>query len=431
MTDPAGAVVFDFVSSTISYIILNQGRNMLSLSNLPVAETLQQFKDRGINVGFIVPTDTGLEKSIMDAHDSLRRFLASQRVHDYAEQEQGTANKRSVSTVLFSMGETVDTETSLYRPDSKQGDPRIWVYQLKKYAQAGDLLAVAVSEGGLVVINCSKSDLGVLLSSRCELLTHLFPVKRPDLSGVAQDLLSKLSDISSRGYVPSQRRGDTGIGFTLESLLGIEANSSKKPDYHGIELKSGRSSTQSNRQATVFSQVPNWALSNLKGSKDIVAKHGRYSEKKGRVQVFHEISCIKPNSYDLQLELADGDTKLEQVSYKTIGENRVKDRDVVWLMDKLVSRVEEKHQETMWITADSRGKKSSGEEFWYRHVKHTKGVDPVALPTLLEAGYMTVHYLIKQLPSGAAKDQGYLFKMAPRYVPLLFNETTNYELGEL
>ena len=31
-----------------------------------------------------------------------------------------------------------------------------------------------------------------------------------------------------------------GVGYTLETLLGIAANSSKAPDYKGIEIKSGR-----------------------------------------------------------------------------------------------------------------------------------------------------------------------------------------------
>ena len=85
---------------------------MLSLSNLDVAETLAKFKDRGIPVGFLVPTDTGLTKSIMDAHDSLRRFFVKQDVHDYEEQSKGTENKKLVATLLFSQGQVVQTSTS-------------------------------------------------------------------------------------------------------------------------------------------------------------------------------------------------------------------------------------------------------------------------------------------------------------------------------
>ena len=97
-------------------------------------------------------------------------------------------------------------------------------------------------------------------------------------------------------------------------------------------------------------------------------------------------------------------------------------------MDKLIERVEEKHQETMWVSAETRGK-GAEEEFWYTAAKHTTGLDPTALPILLEAGSMTVHYLIKRTPTGAAKDKGYLFKMSPKHLPVLFNKSVISELS--
>ena len=53
-------------------------------------------------------------------------------------------------------------------------------------------------------------------------------------------MLNKLKIISKKGFVKSEVNSDTGIGRTIESLLGIEMNSSKAPDYKGIELKSFR-----------------------------------------------------------------------------------------------------------------------------------------------------------------------------------------------
>ena len=400
---------------------------MLSQANLDVPETLQKFKDRGIPVGFLVPTETGLGKSIMDAHKSLRRFLKTNNLHDFESQLQGTENKKSIKTLLFSGDKVVETKTSLYRPESKSGDPRIWVYGLGAEAVAGDLLALACSDELLFVINCSRSDLDSLFSQNDSVLSRVFPSSSTDdLSPVAQELFEKLRSISSRGYIQTLRAGDTGVGYTLETLLGIEANSSKAPDYKGIELKASRDGKSRAKQSAVFSQVPKWGISALKGSREILAKHGRFNEEKGRNQLFHEISATKPNSYNLQLEVNESAGMLYQVFVNPDNEMRP-ERDVVWEIDHLVSRVEEKHNETMWISALARGKRGE-EEFLYHKLKHTKGVDPTALQILLESGNMTVHYLIKELPSGAAKDQGYLFKMAPKYLPTLFDQTTNYNL---
>ena len=53
-------------------------------------------------------------------------------------------------------------------------------------------------------------------------------------------LKEKLSDINRMGYVVSLRKGPTGVGYTLETLLGVEENNLRTPDLGNIELKSRR-----------------------------------------------------------------------------------------------------------------------------------------------------------------------------------------------
>ena len=400
---------------------------MLSLSNISIPDTLMYFKNKGVKVAFLVPTQTGLQKSIMDATSGLRLFLKSSNVHDYECQAQGVRNKELRPTLLFSKGIVVETTASFYRPTTKSGDPRVWIYKLKNFASPGDLIALISSETKLIAINCSNSDLENLFDRTENELRRVLSADASTLSPEAEELLNKLKSIHSRGYVKTLRPGDTGVGYTLETLLGISANSSKSPDYKGIELKAGRVGKYGSRQATIFSQVPNWAESKLKSSYEVLEKRGKYNVTKERNQLFHEISCKGPNSYSMQLELDDLEGKLYQIYLSQDGELIKKEYDVFWLIDTLISRIEEKHAETMWVYAETRGKKEE-EEFNYSKVKHTKGVDPSAVAILLESGYMTVHYLIKQLPSGAAKGQGYLFKMAPKYIPMLFEYVKNYDL---
>ena len=223
---------------------------MLSLSNVDIPEKLSWFKSRGFIVSFIAPTETSLNKSIMDATEDFRNFLAEGGLHDFSQQKQGTDNKKLAETVLISENTLHNTKTSLYRPETKKGDPRIWIYELSKYARSGDLLAFLISEHKLVVINCSNSRLDELeefLKKEMKVLTSVS-------SDVSNELLQKLEQISSRGFIKSMRGGDTGVGYTLETLLGISANSSKNPDYRGIEIKSSRSR---NTKDVIFSMVPN------------------------------------------------------------------------------------------------------------------------------------------------------------------------------
>jgi hypothetical protein len=66
---------------------------MLSAASTPIEKVLPYFSDRGIDVCFLVPTLTGIEKSIMDATGSVRRFLERNGLHDYDKQNQGPENK--------------------------------------------------------------------------------------------------------------------------------------------------------------------------------------------------------------------------------------------------------------------------------------------------------------------------------------------------
>ena len=402
---------------------------MLSQSNISIPETLMFFKNKGVKVAFIVPTHTGLNKSIMDATSGLRLFLKSNKIHDFDSQPQGTEYKKLLPTLLFSKEDVVETTTSFYRPETKAGDPRVWIYDLKKYSSAGDLIALVSSETKLVAINCSNCDLDSLFNNYSNELNRILSHKIAILSPVAAVLLEKLRVINRMGYVSTLRSGDTGVGYTLETLLGIFANSSKAPDYEGIEIKSGRIGRNRASQTTVFSQVPLWAESNLKSSYEVLEKRGRYNVVKERNQLFHEISCKSPNSYSMQLELDEVEGRLHQVYLSEDGSTPIKEYDVFWMIETLISRIEQKHAETMWVYAATR-RVGGVEEFRYTTVKHTMGVDPSAVAILLESGYMTVHYLIKQLPSGAAKDQGYLFKMAPKYIPMLFEYVKNYDLSK-
>ena len=71
---------------------------MLSISNIDILDTLEKFKKKNLRVVFIVPTKTGLKKSIMDATLDLRILLKDSSIHDYQNQEKGPDNKVILKT---------------------------------------------------------------------------------------------------------------------------------------------------------------------------------------------------------------------------------------------------------------------------------------------------------------------------------------------
>lgn len=70
-----------------------------------------------------------------------------------------------------------------------------------------------------------------------------------------QELTQKILEIKNRGFIKTHRLDDTGIGKTLEDLLGIKENNLKLPDVGDIELKAKRIDSQS--MLTIATKAPN------------------------------------------------------------------------------------------------------------------------------------------------------------------------------
>lgn len=74
------------------------------------------------------------------------------------------------------------------------------------------------------------------------------------------EFIKKYQEICNMGWIKTHRSGPTGIGKTLEDLLGIKENNSGEPDFGDYELKSCR--VESNSMLTMFTKAPQPAKSN-------------------------------------------------------------------------------------------------------------------------------------------------------------------------
>ena len=95
-------------------------------------------------------TGTILNKSIQDCNAAVRDLLKREGVIDYAELEPG--DKVQLEGV-YSDG--TQTTISAYRAKSR-GDKRIWFNGLKNHANAGDVMALVIRSGKLVIQNVTK-----------------------------------------------------------------------------------------------------------------------------------------------------------------------------------------------------------------------------------------------------------------------------------
>jgi hypothetical protein len=401
---------------------------MLSATDRPLEDVIAFLAKEGVEAGYLVPTGTGLEKSILDAHEGLRSFLKSKKFHDYQTQPQGTEAKRIVDGYFVTATGLVETRVSLYRPDTKTGDPRIWVYGLKERARAGNLMAIFVHEDALYICNVSDR---AMLSAQGSLNSHLERLikKIVDASDrTAHELLEMLRDVAHRGWVESLREGPTGVGFTLETLLGIPANSSRNPDYKGIELKAGRSSggMQTSR-TTLFSKVPDWSLSPHRNGLELLDAYG-YRSSKGRLQLKTSLKNT-PNSLGHYLDVADDDSVLHSMH---VSPNGTKNKVLQWDFELLRSAFAKKHKETFWVKAMVQKNSHGIENFRYSDVIHTKGPLLGNFVEMFRLGQIELDYLIHEefRDSGKrnARDHGYLFKMWQKNLGMLFPPPKTYKL---
>jgi len=380
---------------------------MLEKSDTSIGDTLKAFNVFDIDVGLIVPTKTGMEKSIMDATASVRDYLRDVEYHDYDTQGRGNDEHGVKRNAYFVHPDSLDkTEVSLYRPVTKSGDPRIWFGKLKRYAEPFNLLAIIIDGNDMYIVNCSDQAVMDSIRDPSSPLGEIAARRRPVIDPAAVELLDMIREISRRGFIPTLRPGDTGIGMTLETMLGIKANSSKKPDFKGIEIKSKRLKRTRDSRYELFSQIPNWSMCPIGSAWNLLRDYGYMKEK---LRLSHEHDAAKPNSLGLMLDVDVGNDWLRHIHVDRVTGS--KKHLLTWEMEVLRARLLEKHGQTFWVGARVRGKKHE-EEFHYIQVRHTRAPKVRNFDALLESGAITMDLTLSQFEGKQrARDHGYLFKI--------------------
>lgn len=362
-------------------------------------------------------TPTGLEKGILDSTAPMRAYFIEEGVHNYERQLQGQEHKVMRDAVILTETSQHATHASFYRPTTKKGDPRMWIYKLGSYTEGNDIHVLFYFERKLYSINITHIDIAACYNSPTitpikEVLMEIYQRS----NSVSEELLGKFRSVSGQWF-ESEVMADTGIGRTIESFLGISMNSDRTPDYKGIELKSHREK-RSSKKNVLFTQTPDWDLSVLKSGREIVAKYG-YLTDEGKKTYQNTVQCASPNSQDLFLNVNQQKALLELQAQKP----RVEDV-AVWRLLKLHQRLSTKHHETFWIEVEN-AIHDNKEYFRYKQIEHTRNPNVGQFDVLLEQNLITVDLLLCR-PSGHGDT--YSFKIKKKGMPLLFPESIIYNI---
>lgn len=400
---------------------------MISKSDFDITEAIRFFNKYSVEASYLVPTAVGLGKAIMDATSPLRSYLKAKSIRNYDGQLQGPAGKKILRAFFVTETNLIPTTVSLYRPHAKgrDGDPRIWFSKLTSYAQPNNLLGIIAFDDSLYVVNVSNENVRNSAESSGSPLSNLLKKITSSQDSVATELLSKMQEVAARGWIKTVTNGDTGIGATLEECLGIPINSSRTPDYKGIEIKTKRvRGLKPSTRSTLFAQVPDWSISKLKSSAEILDAYGYF---RGDIKkLYCTVSSSAPNPQGLMLQVDESKDLLREVFRSN---DRTEDV-VLWRFDTLRERLLTKHNETFWVGAES--KPIAGiEHFQYKKIIHTRLPYASNFHTLCHEGVVTLDHLIKRSEDGRVSEKGPLFKINERNFDLLFPPPLLYDLSTL
>jgi hypothetical protein len=215
------------------------------------------------------------------------------------------------------------------------------------------------------------------------------------------EIKKRLEEIKEIGFVKTHRSGQTGIGKTLEDLLGIKENNIPGPNALGIiELKAIRKNGKS--MLTLFTLAP----SPPKINSLLVEKYGYISPTRKNKKILHttvngpEFNTIK-DEYGFKVEVEKDRVNLihyldEIVAY--------------WLEEDLKEAFERKLKNLLLIKAESRGK-GKDEEFWYNEGYLLNGFSFENFKNLIKEGIILIDIRIGQYPNGKTHDHGTGFRI--------------------
>ena len=398
---------------------------MIGSADIDIESVIPLFNEKGVDFCFLVPTCTGMDKSIMDATSSVRDFLCRNGIHDYNKQGQGQEHKVTYPTFYVTHTGLTKTSSSLYRPNTKNGDPRIWFSNLKRYCNPNNLLGIVSNGKVLFILNLSNPNL-IHSFTRGGVAEKLLLDISEISNATSIELLGKLRSIHNKGYIATLRAGDTGVGKTLESLLGIQDNTDKTPDYKGIEIKASRKRQGTPNRVNLFCQVPDWKNSNLKSGREILNQYG-YSIGDDK-QLYVTVNA-KPNAQGLFLTVDE----YKDILFNKQNNNGILVDVVLWQLKMLRNRLTEKHPETFWVKATSEGSGDT-EKFRYDSIVHTRKPNTHLLNELLVRSIVTMDYTLSERynhekQTKKFRDHGYIFKINPHNIPLLFPDPINHNLS--
>lgn len=172
------------------------------------------------------------------------------------------------------------------------------------------------------------------------------------IEGFKKDFLA----IKEKGWIPSNRFHDTGIGKTFEDFIGVIENNKSSADYQGvIELKSTRELSES--MVTLFTKSPSPRGVNTK----LRERFGYFDEEHRDMKILHTTfsadkfnTCISKFCFGLEV---DEQKKRISIKVKSTKTDKFEDIEAYYPFEQLRKIIESKCKNIILIDAESKKEK--------------------------------------------------------------------------
>ena len=214
-----------------------------------------------------------------------------------------------------------------------------------------------------------------------------------------KELESKLSEIKNMGFVESLRKGSTGIGFTFETLFGVNENNIPIPDIGGrVEIKTIRKDSKSLITLFTFNRGV-WSIK----QSELVRKFG-YIDKKGRIALKNTVYYGKAVSQGLFLDIDESKNIIHLVDENT------KEIVATWDVYVIVGIFMTKMSRLLIVMAD-RKKEHGKEYFHYNEAYLLTDPSPRKFITAIKKSLIGVDIRMHLKESGAVRNRGTAFRI--------------------
>lgn len=225
------------------------------------------------------------------------------------------------------------------------------------------------------------------------------------------ELKKRMQDIRDLGFVQSLRKGPTGIGYTLETLLGLTESNLPIPDVGGrVELKAARLQRSSLITLFTFNRGA-WSVE----KEDLIQLIGN-EDATGRMGLFSTVTASRPNAKGLHLTVPEDGTSLQLV--------QAPDGDVLatWDMFHLVGKFVTKFERLLFAQAESR-KTDRGEEFKFCQARLLTEPGTTQFRQGFAGDVVKLDVRMRLNPNGSVRNHGTGFRVFEHDLPILFGKS--------